>query len=219
MATTNPLELFGGEQSIRDEIGTEDSVNQLTKITDRQDIQIIPLPRITLSRGIATSFILDHPANGVLNTSVLGDFRTTNTVLTTVNEANTFIETFRTDVLKDPSITTATWDSQIDYDILTNTFTSGAGTNILSFTAGQVAQSRSAALKSPDIYSTATMIVTGTTLSNLSLFMSSNGGTTFESVTNSVLHIFSAKTTVGLKWKITASGAATVTKITITYST
>jgi len=208
--------LLKGGQKTRDEIGREDSVNPFLKRTDRQDIIIDTGPEAIVSRGINDSFILGHPVNGVLGISKLGDRRSTATFVGVKNKTNVYKEFFRTNMFRD-TVTTATWSSELNYNINTTLFTTAAGSNSITFIAGQTAISRTVALNN-EIYSSATMILEGTNLSNLSLFMSSDGGSNFESVSNNIEHIFINKTIAGIKWKVIATGSATVTKIIINYS-
>jgi len=189
------------KQQVRDELGDEPDATPLFTAYDDLFKVKHSISRF-FTRDINTSFILDHTTNGVLDTSTLGDFRGANVLIRVVNPNNTFRELFLDDELKDVT-TTATWNTT---------------THILTFTAGQFALSQEIALNQ-ESYIRATLTAEGTSLANLIFKVSSNGGSTFNIVTNGAETVFTTPTTAGLKWRIEATGSATVTRITVTYST
>jgi len=144
-----------------------------------------------------SGFILGNSNHGILGTNPLGGTRPSFSVTSVVNPNNIYKESLRTDEFKDASNTTATWDT----------------TNFRwTFTTGQVIQTLA-------ISKDATVTITNATLSiessqitssgNLTFFLSADGGTNFEQVTNGANHLFT-NTGTELKLKITASGSAQI---------
>ena len=127
-------------------------------------------------------------AAGVLGTAKLGARDIEWSIARVLNPNGEYIETFRADTFEDEDNTTADWD------------TSGFKIN---FTDGQAVQSDIVA-KNNEAYSTGKITLIGTNLTNLTLYLSANGGGDFEAVTNNVSHTFSNSETSGIKFKMVA---------------
>jgi hypothetical protein len=146
---------------------------------------------------VTDAFILGNVSSGRLGTDELGETLASFQVIGVTNPNNIYKESLRTDTFKDTSNTTATWDT----------------TNFRwTFTTGQVIQTLA-------ISKDATVTITNATLSiessqitnpgNLTFFLSADGGSNFEQVTNGVNHLFT-NTGTELRLKITASGSAQI---------
>ena len=148
-----------------------------------------------LTTGIA--FVVGNPTYGVLGSTKLttGTGYNPAVIVEVRNRNNTFIERFNLDFFRSDD-TTATWSN-----------------GSLSFTTGQVAISKSC-YKGTSTVSFATLTVSNAT--NLTLYLSANGGTNWEAVTNNKQHFFT-NTGNDLRFKIEASGAATITSLRIKY--
>jgi len=119
-----------------------------------------------------------------------------------INPDYIYREYFMQDYFNDTGVTTANWNTT---------------TNQLEFDLGEIAQSLPIALNS-ETYSNATITLTGTNLTNLSLKLSSDGGVNFESVSNNTNHVFTNVSIAGIKFKIEATGgSAEIESIIITY--
>jgi len=152
----------------------------------------------------ANSWVVGSSTNGVVGTNTGTDNglqqvvgRGSKSYFKVVNPNNVFTEKFEFEDFENVDVTTAT----------------GWGTASLSFTNGQVAQSLSVYKDTTNI-SRATINVDDST--NLTVELSADGGTTWDSVTFGTENIFSV---VGseLLFKLTASGVATVTELIISY--
>lgn len=85
------------------------------------------------------------------------------------------------------------------------------------FTNGEIAQSEEIAYADGTITkATIRVVVSSGDLSNLSFQLTANGGSNWENVAHAVEHTF---TNIGtdLRFKITASGSVTITKVTVSY--
>jgi len=151
---------------------------------------------------IQQSFILGHLGAGVLGTSKLGTSDIEWIYWSVINPNNIFRERFRDNTFNDTDNTTADWDTT-NYQI--------------DFTNGEIVLSNVIA-KNNVSYSQAKMILQGTDIDNLTLYLSANGGGNWEEVTNNVTHNFSNTNVQGMHFKMVATGSATVTNIKIEYS-
>ena len=141
-------------------------------------------------------------AQGTLGTSKLGA-RAIEWILHSVtNPENIFRERFRDTTFKDTDNTTADWD---------------VASYKIDFTTGEIAQSEILA-KNNIVYDTATITLQGTDIGNLTIYLSGDNGSNWEEVTNNVAHNFSNKNNQGIKFKIVATGSATVTYIKMEYT-
>jgi len=160
------------------------------------------LTEIWETQDLGNHFTLDHPVNGVLDSATLeldtglGDLITSRLL----NVNNTFKEKFRDTELIDTVTSTNT----------VNTSTSFNAT----FTIGEIMQSKVIA-KDNTSFIKATLIVDDDT--NLTLQLSADGGSNWETVTNNTEHIFTNNSVAGVKYKLTATGNATITSIKIKY--
>ena len=137
-------------------------------------------------------FILGNSLYGVLGTNKLGDSTGVAYADVRVTQGqNKYIELFYDDTFE-ASATTATWNT---------------GNQRIDFTAGQIAQTEPIFYDaaSTDTVSAATLTTTYT--GTLTLEMSADGGSNWESVTSGVAHTFN-NTGSDLRVRITESGAA-----------
>lgn len=148
-----------------------------------------------LTAGIA--FVVGNPTYGVLGSTKLttGTGYSPAVIVEVRNLNNSFIERFNLDFFRSDD-TTATWAS-----------------GSLAFTVGQLAVSKSV-YKGTSIVTNATLILPNTT--NITSYLSANGGTNWEAVTNNTQHFFT-NTGNDLRFKIEASGVATITSLRINY--
>lgn len=127
-------------------------------------------------------------------------FDNSTVVARVVNPNNKHVEHFCDDDFEDSTNTTGTWDTTDQQLELTDT---------------QIGQSLSIYLNNNTI-TTATMNVDNTT--NALLYLSADGGSNWESVTNSIKHTFT-NTGTDLRWKIVASGGSvTIRTVTVRYN-
>lgn len=147
---------------------------------------------------ITEGFVLGSADFGILGTDVLGPFTFTAEALhySRQNE-NIYTEEFIDNDFKDTS-TTATWNT-------TN--------KELTFTSGQIAQSKSIDYNNSTITQAK---LTATIDSGTFLIQMTADGTNYETVTNGVTHTFT-NTGTDLQWKITENATSTgkITKIVI----
>ena len=185
---------------VRDNIGTNPEVYPILFRFDRQNINVEPGPIQVFTRDTSTDTIWDRDNWDEENWE--GDYDNARVLVGVVNAGNVFHERFRRTDFNDTGTTTATWDTALFK---------------ISFLVGQIAQSKPIALNS-ETYSNATMTLEGSSLSNLTLKLSGDGGTSFETVSNGVNKIFTAPTTAGIKFKLEATGgSAEVTYIKVEY--
>jgi|TARA_Y100000310_G_scaffold103241_1_gene101532 hypothetical protein len=190
-----------------DEIGSEPDVNNVVK-TRQESVKIEMGPTQITSTAIGHVWIAGSSTNAIVGTwtgtqdssqLVVGPTGAgTATVVQVINQNNTFIERFNFTTFKDAT-TTATW----------------TGTGSITLTSAEFGLSTTAFTDGSTNITNAKMEIDDDT--NLTLALSSDGGSNFETVTDGVLHNF---TNVGtdLRWKITASGNATVTLIKVIYN-
>ncbi|MAH49947.1 hypothetical protein CMI37_29280 [Candidatus Pacearchaeota archaeon] len=148
-----------------------------------------------------TSFVLGHSVAGILGTTGLGSSASSYVLARRVNPSNTYIERFNNTTFKDAA-TTADW----------------AGTaGECDFTNAEVAVSEIFALNS-ETYTQATLIATGTDVGNLAFELRFDGSN-WESITNNTTLIAANPSNVGIEWRATCTGTATLTEVKIIYST
>jgi hypothetical protein len=136
-------------------------------------------------------FFLGNPASGTLGLSLLGDSPTPYEYVTIVCEGNTYIEHFANTLLKGGP-TTATWTFR-------NT----------SFTSGQLLQTSSIFYDSSSSQTVSSAQLTVAVASgSFDYYLSADGGTNWETVTNGVTHSFS-NTGSNLMIKIQENAAST----------
>lgn len=148
-----------------------------------------------------TSFVLGNSLAGVLGTSLLGSNASSYVAASIVNPLNTYIERFNTSTFSDGT-TTADW-----------AVTPGQ----CDFTTGEIAVSEIIALNN-ETYTTATLTAQGTNLTNLT-FAVRFDGSNWESITRGSTLTVANPSALGIEWKATASGTATLTRVKIIYST
>ena len=198
-----------GIQRVRDELTSEPTVHDIPKVkNDTIRVEMGPIKFNKITDG--HSFILGSSANGLLgvNTAtedgsqqVLGSAGQVTTVLRILNVADTFIERFTYDLFEDTGSTTADWDNDTAH--------------ALDLTSGEIAQSLTIALDGRT-FTRATLLVEGTSTGNVAYQLSADGGSNWETVTLATQHTFT-NTGTDLRFKFTASGNATLTKVSILY--
>lgn len=199
-----------GNQRVRDELTSEPSVHDIPKVkNDTIRVEMGPISSILDNPG--HSFILGSSSNGLLgiNTAtsdgqqqVLGSAGEITSVLRVLNVADNFIERFTFDNFEDTGSTTADWDNDTAH--------------ALDMTSSEVAQSLTIAKDVGRTFTRATLIVEGTGTGNVAYQLSADGGSNFETVTLATQHTFT-NTGTDLRFKFTASGNATLTKVSINY--
>ena len=131
-----------------------------------------------------SGFVLGHPSYGILGTSQLGTPVAEEIIVSVKNNRNIFYDILDT-------------DDFINTTNSTGTFTSGSYT----LDSGEILQSNIIAANNT-LYTKATLTVTGTGLDDDTLYLSADGGTTWEGVTNNIEHTFTNNSTDGIKYKI-----------------
>jgi hypothetical protein len=143
-----------------------------------------------------SAFLLGSANYGVLGVNKLGDSSgaSYSDVRVTQGE-NTYKEYFLDTIFKDTATTTATWNT---------------GTNELTFTAGQIGQTEPIFLDTDAGDTINTALVTLTNTGTITIELSPDGGSNWESVTGGVIHSF---TNVGseLLVRLTEGAATTAT--------
>jgi hypothetical protein len=156
------------------------------------------------------SFVLGSTTNGVLGVAngedgeqiVLGKAGTVLTTRQIINEGKVFTERFETSLFEDTGVTTADW---------------GDTEGELVMTTGEIAQSESVAYKDGDISkATITLTLSSGSVSDVAIQLTADGGSNWENVSNATQHSF-ANVGEELKFKLTASGSVTITKVRISY--
>lgn len=203
------LEAGQNNQKTRDEIGQGSSTFPRI-IRKDEEISIEEGPHIVETETIGHSWIVGSSTNGLVGTNtatqdgqqqVVGGAGRVNTTNSVTNINNKFIERFGFDYFEDSG--TATWDT-------TN--------QELAFTTGQIAQSLSCFKNSINIINaTFTCNFDTGDSSDVTVQLSSDGGSNWETVTIGTKHNFSD---VGqdLRFKITASDTVKITWIKIQYN-
>lgn len=196
--------------AIRDQLGNDPDITFILNSNYNETYGMEEGPAIISATTLGHSWICGSDTNGIVGVNlgtedgfqqVVGSAGQVQGVVRVVNPNNTFHEHFRYNDFEDTGLTTANWDTS-NYEI--------------SFTAAEIVQTLSLFLNIINI-TNARLDITGTGLANLTLQLSSDGGSNFETVTNGTLHTF---TNVGqdLRFKATSSGVATITEITIRYN-
>lgn len=160
------------------------------------------LKKRNIYSGGKDSFVLGHPTNGVLGTAngvggnqiVLGDQSDEWITERVVNPNNTWREMLRTTTFKDTATTTGTWDTS---------------TYKLEFGDGDVIQTETiytddSTLASGRLNIAAANISLGSG-ATLTYYLSPDGGSNWETVTNETIHSFTNSGS-DLKLKISCSG-------------
>ena len=138
---------------------------------------------------LADSFIFGHPSGGVFGTNKWGVTISAPSIIRVINPSNTFRERFRDDDFEHAN--TATWDT----------------TNFLAyFGDNEILETEIIALN-VETYSTATVTLIGSAISNLTSLQIQFDGTNWESITHNVLFNSSYASTSGIKFKATAGTA------------
>jgi len=210
MGLTN---LGGNLQQTRDSVSSEPD-EQSVYIVSAINIGIEVGPTKITTAGGGSAFIIGHPTNGVLGTALgmngkqviigLGGLGGGSAIQQVINPNSRFVERFNFDTFIDTSNTTCEY---------------GGGS--ASLTNTEILQSEVMAFKSGTDIDKALFRVSSDYPSRLTLqlqTLTGNGSANpWESFTNGTLKTF---TTTGeqMKYKITASGTATINKILIDYS-
>lgn len=173
-------------------------------------INLADLPEIwetnLIYSGGKDSFVVGHSVNGVIGTAngvggtqiVIGDFSTSFVIQQIVNPNNVWrwmLSSLENTKWVDTGTTTATVTANTDID----------------FTSGEIAQTNALTTEATNIDRATLVMESGniTSLGNLTLQLSADGGSNFETVTLGTEHTFTNKGT-SLKIKITASGNANI---------
>ena len=178
-------------QMTRDEVGSESTIKNINKQFS-ENMNVIQGPTQTKTRDVGTDaiwglfnwaakdwdgdygslFILSSPTLGVLGTNRLGANTGEYTVQSVTNPNNTYYDYFDTATYEDTTVSTATWGS----------------TGSITFTEGQIAQSIECYKGLLDVYAAT---ITVTNVSGIFVYyLSSDGGTNWESVTHGTKHTF-----------------------------
>jgi len=194
---------------VRDQLGRPENKG-LGIVRKKADLVIEDNTVIIETEYIGHSFILGHSVNGVLGVAngvdgeqiVLGEAGRSTTLIQKLNPNKVFRENFRDNYFEDTGVTTADWaDTEGELDM----------------TSGEIAQSDSIAYKDGVISKAIiTITLSSGSVSDLAIQLTANGGTNWEDVSDSTEHSF-ANVGEELKFKITASGSVTITKIRVSY--
>lgn len=186
-------------------MGTYDSTRQIVFKRVSEKVLLEENSTVIWTHTYGHSWIVGSSTNGIVGTNtntqdglqqVVGGAGRVLTKVYVVNPNNTFREHFCDTSFEDSSSTTANW---------------GGVVGECSFVSGDVAQSLTIA-KDGNNFSRAIIYVDDD--SNVSLYLSADGGSNWESVSNGVWHSF---TNVGddLRFKIVASGNATIKYVVV----
>jgi|TARA_Y100000310_G_scaffold140352_1_gene139763 hypothetical protein len=195
------VDLFESGRDTKDNLGEKDDTRELVLKRNRETINVKELSTVISTQTIGNSFILGHATNGVLGTSMLGDDLGTASVIRVTNPANIYTEQFLDTTFRDTGNTTADWAVVVGQADFVNL---------------EVATSEIIALNSAT-YTEATLTVVGTTVTNLTLELQFDGNN-WESATNGVTLTAANPSNAGIKFRLTATGNATVTSLTIEYT-
>lgn len=184
------------------ELANQDIVTEIVTIdnTTLNPLRLTPRYRQIKTNGPTGTncFILGHPVYAELGTSQLGD----NDISA---EADLFVQQYENVYTED----------FIDADFEDTSGTAAwSTTGVLTFTGSQTALSTAIDKDNGTITSATMTITVNSGSANLTYYMTANGGSDWESVTNGVAHTFS-DTGSDLRWKIVSSGNAEVESITI----
>jgi hypothetical protein len=193
-----PIEQYD-DVKIKTQIGSPDNIGILPKLFT-ETVGVEEGTTVISQYSIGNSFILGHSVNGILGVTGknLGVSGRALTLFAVVNPNNIFNEHFRFTDFEDTGTTTATFNTT---------------THETTFTAGQILQSLQIAYNTGTI-TNATITLDSTT--NLTLYLSADGGSHWETATSGTLHTFTVSGT-DLRYKLVASGVATVTLIMVEY--
>jgi hypothetical protein len=121
-------------------------------------------------------------------------------LLYVLNQNNTFVDTFDTEDFIDDSNSTGSY-SLNEYEL----------------NSGEILQS-TLIYKNNHIYQKATLTVTGSEIDDDTFYLSGDGGSNWESVTNGTEHTFTNISSSGIKYKIVGGATtSTINKIKIKY--
>ncbi len=188
-------------------VGTTESVMTRRVAIERVDINNITL-RFTekdydtsVMYGVAVygtntyssslSFILGDPNRAILGTTELGGGQISEIVSRVINKNNTFIEKYN-------------HSDFIDTTNSTGSYVAGSYT----LASAEILQSEVIA-KNNQIYTSAVLSIEGTDIADDTFYLSGDGGSTWEVVTNGTEHTFSTSSTAGIKYKIINEGSST----------
>src|SRR3989304_7869424 len=160
------LDQPGITQNVRDNLGDESGIMPILKRFERFDLELAATSVLIYTRDTTTDSVWDRDLWDVMLWDDTYDQPLA--IQRVINPDYIYREYFMQDYFNDTGVTTANWNTT---------------TNQLEFDLGEIAQSLPIALNS-ETYSNATITLTGTNLTNLSLKLSSDGGVNFESVSN-----------------------------------
>jgi len=172
-------------QQLRDELGKEPTIQPVAKVKI-ENIFIPSITQQTTQNFIGHSWIVGSSTNGIVGTNtstadgqqqVVGSAGVINTVLKVVNDNNTYFELLNNTTFKDTSNTTGTWD--------------GTGSAIV--TASKILQSLGIWKDTGTCVSATIKVTIASGTANISRYLSSDGGSNFESVSDNVEHNFTNK--------------------------
>lgn len=149
----------------------------------------------------SVQFVLGSVQAGILGSSILGSTVSEYIVQRVINQSNKHVERFIGTNFKDSS-TTADWDTTNEQ---------------LDFTTGEIAVSEIVFSDLKTIISSIINPVVESGSDNLTYELSADDGSNWESVTSGDLHTF-ANVGTKLRWRITASDSATITKMEVIYN-
>lgn len=195
---------------VKDQLGRPEDKGIFVKRKD-ETVIVEEGPTHIQTRTLGNAWIVGTATNGIvgINTGtvgggqqVVGGSGRVLTLKTVVNPNNIFREHFSTNYFEDTGTTTADWAD-----------TEGE----LNLTNGEIAQSNEIAYATGTITS-AKIIATASAgdISDLAFQLTADGGSNWENVTHATEHTFT-NTGTDLRFKITASGNVTITKVTVSY--
>ena len=150
-----------------------------------------------------SGFILGHGTYGILGTSLIGVNDLIETIISVKNYNNVYYDLIDTQDFIDSSNSTGTFGSA-SYDY--------------TLTSGEQLQSDIIAANNQG-YTKAILLITGTSILDDTLYLSADGGSNWEIVTNETQHTFTNTSTDGIKYKIVGGATtSTITSIKVTYS-
>ena len=198
--------------AIRDQLGNDPDIIPILNADYDETVGIEEGPTIIKGNTLGNSWIVGTVTNGLVGTNtgtqgggqqVVGEENRVMTIKRVVNPNNVFHEHFRDNEFEDTDVTTADWDTSAFEIGMTNT---------------EIVQSKAIFLNSINIDNAKIILTLGSgALTDLTIQLSSDGGSNFETVTNNTLYSF---TNVGqeLKFKITATDTVDITEIKIEYN-
>ena len=208
------------KMELKESIGGQENILPVFKVMPRENLNVVHGPAIVYKRNIAgqsmiwnhtvygifgtaewsdklyAEFVLGDSTYGVLGLSPLGKEEAAFVVYRVINPDNEWRELIRSDLFKD-SNTTATWDTS---------------NHRWTFTSGQILQTKSIFKNDTETITKATLKILSSNItnsSNLTFYLSADGGSSWEEVTNNEEHSFT-NTGTDLRLKIVASGNAQI---------